>query len=179
MRRILIDGLRGGYSVADLGRATAAVGRPTRTSLLACSAALHGGRLCGRVGARGTSDMANRPNSRLAKPERYTYPRAALVFDMVVFTVVDVDLKLLVIRRGEEPLAGQCGLSKGVVRVSYAGAPGEDLAAAASRELAEEPGLRDRRSGSGSNRGRGRVRAAFGVESCTRSIHQGRAAHSF
>lgn len=74
----------------------------------------------------------------------YEYPRPALTVDMVVMTVVDFDLKVLLIRRGEDPFAGQWALPGGFVRVSDHDAQGEDLDAAAARELREETGLRER-----------------------------------
>lgn len=72
----------------------------------------------------------------------YEYPRPALAVDMVVLTVVDLDLKLLIIERGEPPFEGSWALPGGFVRVSDEGDQGEDLDAAAARELHEETALR-------------------------------------
>lgn len=85
---------------------------------------------------------AKPPSKGRAKIYRYEYPRAALTVDMVVFTVVDVDLKVLVIRRGQDPFKGAWALPGGFVNVSDEADQGEDVDAAASRELEEETGLR-------------------------------------
>ncbi|MBL4686895.1 MAG: NUDIX hydrolase [Nannocystaceae bacterium] len=65
-----------------------------------------------------------------------------MTVDMVVLTVVDLDLKILLIRRGEAPFLGQWALPGGFVRVNDAPDQGEDVDAAAIRELREETGLR-------------------------------------
>lgn len=77
------------------------------------------------------------------RPYCYEYPRPAVTVDMTVMTVVDLDLKVLLIRRGEEPFAGQWALPGGFVRVSDEGDQGESIEGAASRELQEETGLRE------------------------------------
>ncbi len=70
------------------------------------------------------------------------YPRPALTVDLVVFTVLDADLKVLLIRRGEAPFRHAWALPGGFVRVGDGLADeGEDLDAAAQRELVEETGL--------------------------------------
>ena len=65
------------------------------------------------------------------------WPPFAVTVDLVVLTVRDGALSALVIRRGEDPYAGQLALPGGFVR------PAESLDRAASRELAEETGLAD------------------------------------
>src|SRR5215469_721231 len=65
------------------------------------------------------------------------WPPFAVTVDLVVLTVRDGALSALVIRRGEEPYAGQLALPGGFVREA------ESLDRAASRELAEETGLAD------------------------------------
>ncbi|WP_157734093.1 MULTISPECIES: NUDIX hydrolase [Frankia] len=60
----------------------------------------------------------------------------ALSVDLVLLTVREEQLQVLLVRRGIEPYRDRWALPGGFVR------PGEDLAAAAVRELAEETGLR-------------------------------------
>jgi 8-oxo-dGTP diphosphatase len=64
------------------------------------------------------------------------YPPFAVTVDLVILTVGVEGLEALVIERGEEPFLGELALPGGFVR------PDETLAAAASRELVEETGLR-------------------------------------
>lgn len=62
--------------------------------------------------------------------------------DLVVFTIVDADLKLLLIRRGLPPFKGCWALPGGFVRVgATAKKQGEHVDEAAQRELTEETGL--------------------------------------
>jgi len=65
----------------------------------------------------------------------YPYPRAALTVDCVVFGIDEHELKLLLIRRGNEPFQGTWALPGGFVHVD------ESLEAAAARELHEEAGV--------------------------------------
>ncbi len=82
--------------------------------------------------------------SRAAK-FRYDYARPSVTVDMVVFTVVDFDLKVLLIERGKEPFAGHWALPGGFVRVGDGiEDQGEDVDDAAARELQEETGLSSR-----------------------------------
>jgi 8-oxo-dGTP diphosphatase len=70
------------------------------------------------------------------------YARPSVAVDIVVLTVVDADLKVLLVRRKEHPFQGSWALPGGFVRVGDAFEDqGEDLDAAAQRELAEETGL--------------------------------------
>jgi ADP-ribose pyrophosphatase YjhB (NUDIX family) len=68
---------------------------------------------------------------------QYSYPRAALTVDCVVFGFDEGDLKVLLIQRGLEPFKGRWALPGGFVRVD------ETVDAAARRELEEEAGLQD------------------------------------
>jgi len=65
----------------------------------------------------------------------YSYPRAALTVDCVVFGFDEGALKVLLIRRGIEPFKGCWALPGGFVQTD------ETLDAAARRELQEETGL--------------------------------------
>jgi 8-oxo-dGTP diphosphatase len=59
----------------------------------------------------------------------------AVTVDLVIFTVRDDALQVLLVERGNKPFAGMAALPGGYVRA------GEDLDAAARRELGEETGL--------------------------------------
>ena len=70
------------------------------------------------------------------------YPRPAVTVDIVVLTVIDADLKALLIKRGCEPFSGSWALPGGFVRVqNHPEDQGESIDAAASRELVEETNL--------------------------------------
>lgn len=63
------------------------------------------------------------------------YPPVAVTVDAVTFTIVDDQLRLLLVRRGQHPHKGRWALPGGFVRDD------EDLEAAALRELHEETGV--------------------------------------
>jgi len=67
----------------------------------------------------------------------YEYPRPALTVDCVVFAIEDEVLKVLLIRRANDPYAGTWALPGGFVDMD------ETLESAARRELGEETGLED------------------------------------
>ena len=70
------------------------------------------------------------------------YARPSVTVDLVIFTVVDTDLKVLTIKRGEPPFEGSWALPGGFVHVGPTPEDqGEDLESAAFRELSEETGL--------------------------------------
>jgi 8-oxo-dGTP diphosphatase len=79
----------------------------------------------------------------------YAYPRPAVTVDCVVFGIEArageaggrLDCKVLVIQRKGDPFRGRWALPGGFVEVSDSGNQGEDLEAAARRELEEETGL--------------------------------------
>lgn len=65
----------------------------------------------------------------------YDFPRPAVTADICLFTVVDHDLKILLVRRGEEPFKGSWALPGGFLRET------ESLDQCAARELQEETGV--------------------------------------
>jgi 8-oxo-dGTP diphosphatase len=65
----------------------------------------------------------------------YRYPHPAVTTDIVVFTIADGSLKLLLIKRGQEPYKGVWALPGGFLE------PDEGLKECAQRELREETGL--------------------------------------
>jgi 8-oxo-dGTP diphosphatase len=70
------------------------------------------------------------------------FPRPSVTVDIAAFSVIDAELRVLLIRRGEHPFKGSWALPGGFVRVGDGHRDqGEDLDAAAARELEEETGL--------------------------------------
>jgi len=73
----------------------------------------------------------------------WPYPRPSVTVDLVVFTVIDTDLKVLLIQRRDPPFQHDWALPGGFVRVGEPPAQtGESVTAAAHRELEEETGLK-------------------------------------
>jgi len=68
-------------------------------------------------------------------PYTYEYPHPAVTTDIAIFTVIDDALKVLLIKRGEEPFKGEWALPGGFLEID------ESLDACARRELQEETGL--------------------------------------
>jgi 8-oxo-dGTP diphosphatase len=76
----------------------------------------------------------------------YTYPRPSVTVDCVVFGIEPSEgggflCKVLLVQRRADPCKGMWALPGGFVEVSDTGNQGEDLEAAARRELHEETGL--------------------------------------
>ncbi len=70
------------------------------------------------------------------------FPRPSVTVDLVILTVVDKELRILLVQRSEHPFKGRWALPGGFVRVKDDRKDqGEDLDAAAARELEEETGL--------------------------------------
>ena len=70
------------------------------------------------------------------------FARPSVTVDLVILTVEDRDLKILLVKRNEHPFKGRWALPGGFVRVTNdRKEQGEDLDAAALRELEEETGL--------------------------------------
>jgi len=77
----------------------------------------------------------------LARYRPADYPRPSVTVDLVILTVIDAELRVLLIQRKEHPYKGSWALPGGFVRVGDGDDQGEDLDAAAIRELGEETGL--------------------------------------
>ena len=70
------------------------------------------------------------------------FPRPAVAVDLVILTIVEDQLRVLLIERGMPPFQGQWALPGGFVRVGRDPLDqGESVEDAAHRELAEETGL--------------------------------------
>ncbi|HEY8459357.1 MAG TPA: NUDIX domain-containing protein [Blastocatellia bacterium] len=63
------------------------------------------------------------------------YPQPSVTVDLVIFTIAEDDLKVLLIKRGQEPFKGRWALPGGFVEID------ESLERAAARELQEEVGV--------------------------------------
>ena len=86
----------------------------------------------------GLSELTAEP-----RPEGYdpgAFVPFAVTVDIVLMTVVDCELKVLLIQRGRPPYEGAWALPGGFVE------PDEDLDSAAARELLEETGISHERS---------------------------------
>lgn len=83
------------------------------------------------------------------KKHTYDYPLPAVTVDMVIFTIRNGRLMVLLIKRRDEPHQGCWAIPGGFVDVGVGHVPegdqGEDLDAAAERELLEETSLRRER----------------------------------
>ena len=78
----------------------------------------------------------------LARYQPADYPRPAVTVDLVVLTLLDTDLKVLLVQRREHPFKDHWALPGGFLRVGDARKDqGEDLDDAARRELQEETRL--------------------------------------
>ena len=68
-------------------------------------------------------------------PYCYEYPRPMVTVDLAVFSLVELSLRVLLIRRGREPFAGKWAIPGGFLEMD------EPAEAGARRELREETGL--------------------------------------
>jgi 8-oxo-dGTP diphosphatase len=88
----------------------------------------------------GMTDVGSEPTSQGRSVQ--DFPRPAVAVDLVIFTVLDTDLKILLIQRGQAPFLGDWALPGGFVRVGDGvDEQGESVEEAAHRELEEETGL--------------------------------------
>ena len=70
------------------------------------------------------------------------FPRPSVTVDIATFSIIDAALRVLLVRRGEHPFKAAWALPGGFVRVGDGHREqGEDLDAAAARELTEETSL--------------------------------------
>src|SRR5687767_12146304 len=78
----------------------------------------------------------------LAEYDVEAFERPSVTVDIVIFTILDADLKILLIKRDEHPFKGAWALPGGFLRVgASAEDQGEDLEEAAKRRLYEETRL--------------------------------------
>ncbi len=71
----------------------------------------------------------------MSPPFCYDHPRPAVTVDLVVFAVLDSELRVLLICRKHDPFAGRWAIPGGFLNID------EPIEAAARRELHEETGL--------------------------------------
>lgn len=74
------------------------------------------------------------------KPEGYDvtkYERPSVTVDVLLFSIIDGSLKILLVKRNEEPYKDSWALPGGFVKMD------ESIDAAANRELLEETGVKD------------------------------------
>lgn len=98
-------------------------------------------------GRRATSEKtATAEKTYLQGYRAKDYPRPSVAVDLVVLTIIDAELRVLLVKRNEHPFKGAWALPGGFVRVGETHSEqGEDLDAAAVRELEEETGLKPER----------------------------------
>lgn len=70
-----------------------------------------------------------------------SFPRPSVAVDIVIFTILDADLKVLLIKRRNPPFKGAWALPGGFVQVGGVQDQGEDLEEAAARRLSQETRL--------------------------------------
>lgn len=94
----------------------------------------------GKLSSKDGADMTEA--EFLANYKAKDYPKPSVTVDLVIFTVIDTDLKVLLIKRGGHPYRGSWAFPGGFVDVGDGMKnQGEDLEAAAHRELSEETNL--------------------------------------
>ena len=95
----------------------------------------------GKIGHAESADMTEEEFLREYRKE--LYPKPSVTPDLVIFTILNNDLKVLLVKRGGHPYKGFWALPGGFLNVKEGvdGDQGEDLDACAHRELAEETGL--------------------------------------
>ncbi len=96
------------------------------------------------VTTRGRAKASARTEAEFLRNYRPSdFPRPSVTVDIVSFSVIDAELRVLLVRRGEHPFKGAWALPGGFVRVGDGHRDqGEDLDAAAARELEEETSLK-------------------------------------
>jgi 8-oxo-dGTP diphosphatase len=94
------------------------------------------------VKRRGDHGGGNGERRFLARYRPDAYARPSVTVDVVILTIVDAELRVLLVRRDQPPFRRAWALPGGFVRVGDGRRDqGEDLDDAARRELAEEAGL--------------------------------------
>lgn len=98
------------------------------------------GDVSGKLGHHDGQDMTE--GEFLHEYKKQKYPKPSVTADLVIFTILDNDLKVLLIKRGGHPYKDFWALPGGFLDVKEEGPDqGEDLDACAHRELSEETGL--------------------------------------
>ena len=85
-----------------------------------------------------TTESANLRKRRSPGP----LEKPAVGVEVVIFTVIDADLKVLLVKRSEDPFKGVWSLPGGLVRVRNTGDQGENIDESAQRVIWETIGIK-------------------------------------
>jgi len=88
-----------------------------------------------------SATIGSGPTKRRTRRSPTLQEKPSVGVDVVIFTVIDSDLKVLLAKREGQPFKGVWSLPGGLVRVRNSGDQGEGIEQAAHRELSEATGL--------------------------------------
>ena len=91
------------------------------------------------IGSLGPRQSAANNLRKKRSPRNLEKPSVGV--ELVIFTVIDSDLKVLLVKRSEHPFKGVWALPGGLVQVSNSGDQGENIDDAAHRVLCETTGI--------------------------------------